>query len=93
MKVNRQKKFMSETYFEKIKKFLEHKNEISRKELCEEFKIFKYNTLKNHDCLNIGIGVSGFSGRSAMYTPERIIAYIEKTYKIISEDDITYGFS
>lgn len=85
------KKYMSQLLLDDIKTFLIGKFDITRKELCNVFNIFKYNTLKNEDSRGDGIGVSAYSGREALYTPKRILAYIERKYEIVSEEDIDYS--
>jgi len=85
-----QRKYMSQLLFNNIKNFLKNRHDISRKELCTTFNIFKYNTLKNEDSRGIGIGVSAKYGRSAIYTPQRIINYIEQKFKIVTEEDIDF---
>ena len=88
---NNRKKFLSEKLFEEIKSFLQLKRSISRKDFCQTFTFFKCNTLKNQDHLGTGIGVSAYNGKSALYTPQRILAYIERNFEIVSEDDIDAG--
>ena len=84
------KKYISQLLFDDIKSFLSNKHDITRKELCNTFKLFKYNTLKAEDSRGDCdcIGVSAYSGRDALYTPKRILAYIERKFKIIKEEDI-----
>lgn len=86
------KKYMSQHLFNDIKNFLSNRHDITRKELCNTFKIFKYNTLKAEDSRGDGdrIGVSAYSGRDALYTPERILSYIKRKFEIISEEDIDF---
>ncbi len=92
IKIKKQKKYISASLFEEIKDFLKNRHDITRKELCNTFKIFKYNTLKCEDSRGYGdcIGVSAYSGRNALYTPKRILAYIKQKFEIVSEDDIDY---
>ena len=45
------KKYISQLLFDDIKNFLSDKHDITRKELCNTFKLFKYNTLKAEDSL------------------------------------------
>ena len=86
------KKYISQLLFDDIKNFLSDKHDITRKELCNTFKLFKYNTLKAEDSRGDCdcIGVSAYSGRDALYTPKRILAYIERKFKIIKEEDIDF---
>lgn len=92
MKNFARKKYMSKNLFDDIKNFLSNRHDITRKELCNTFKVFKYNTLKAEDSRGDGdrIGVSAYSGRDALYTPERILAYITRKFEIISEEDIDF---
>ena len=93
MKNFARRKYMSQNLFDDIKNFLSNRHDITRKELCNTFKVFKYNTLKAEDSRGDGarIGVSAYSGRDALYTPERILAYITRKFEIVSEEDIDFS--
>lgn len=85
------KGFLSKELYELILQYLANKKMIARAEFCRTFPVFNLRTLIDEAQRGCGIEPCASTGKRVFHTPKAILEYINRNYRILSEEDIASG--
>lgn len=87
----KKKGFLSKEIYKLILQYIANKTMIARAEFCRAFPVFNLRTLIDEAQRGCGIEPCASTGKRVFHTPEAILEYINRNYKILSKEDIASG--